>query len=482
MIVYFPKIYQDELFYSAVARYYSHLYPTYSMAIEDLCKTKTSRIDFEFGLKPLNEETRLFLDKTYELRNILLNHTAFSQYAMFETLERRGTAEKILLSGEGDVQSFLRFSKNSKKFRYLRYCPLCFEEEKEKLGEAYWHRLHQISGIDICSKHGCYLRETEIEISSKSSPRLWVADDIVVKTPIDYASDKEKQFTNYVVSILQLPIPKKQPPISEWLISRLEGTQYISSRGKSKHICKLFNDLNEYYTEFGCTGIEKKHKLEKIFTGYNNNFLDICKLLFFLKVPIEDVENPRMPEKTQTERFNEEVEQLKKKGLRSSQIAKKLGSSKKTVLTANCQKVKETKSRNYANRKGIRKQNWEKMDDETLPKVKELCEKIYNGVDGKPKKVTTFVILKMMGWPDKRLDYLPKCRRVIQEYSKESMEEYWAREIVYFYLKLHNEGELINWRKLRDLTNMKRKNFEKCMKYLTNYTDDETAEAIKNLI
>ena len=62
MIAYFPELYPDELFYSTVARYYSHLYPSYNMAIKKLCINKNSRIDIEFGLKALNKETRSFFE------------------------------------------------------------------------------------------------------------------------------------------------------------------------------------------------------------------------------------------------------------------------------------------------------------------------------------------------------------------------------------------------------------------------------------
>lgn len=134
MIAYFPELYPDELFYSTVARYYSHLYPSYNMAIEKLCINKNSRIDIEFGLKALNKETRSFFEKTYGLRSILLNHTMFLQYAMFETNDRRMQAEAILLDGEGDIQSALRFPKNKNGTRFLRYCPLCFNEDKQKYG------------------------------------------------------------------------------------------------------------------------------------------------------------------------------------------------------------------------------------------------------------------------------------------------------------------------------------------------------------
>lgn len=130
MIAYFPEEYPDELFYSVIARYYSHLYPSYNMAIESLCKSKTNRIDMEFGLQSLNSDTKNFLEQVYGLKNILLHNTMFPQYAKFETVERREQAERVMLTGEGDIHSILRFPKSKHEFRYLKYCTLCFEEDR----------------------------------------------------------------------------------------------------------------------------------------------------------------------------------------------------------------------------------------------------------------------------------------------------------------------------------------------------------------
>lgn len=117
-----------------------------------------------------------------------------------------------------------------------------------------------------------------------------------------------------------------------------------------------------------------------------------------------------------------------------------------------------------------------------LVKVKELCEKIYTGDGDRPKRVTSFAVTKGMGWPDKRLNYLPKCKELVKTYASESIEEYWARECVWAYEKIMKESVNINWRQLRDMTNMTRENFERCKKYLSNYTDNTTADKIRRII
>ena len=123
------------------------------------------------------------------------------------------------------------------------------------------------------------------------------------------------------------------------------------------------------------------------------------------------------------------------------------------------------------------------MDEEMIGKVRLMCEKIYGGEGGRPHRVTEGSVQHAMGWPQKRLQFLPLCRTAVHEYE-ESMEQYWARECVWAYEKLKKEcgSKDIYWKHLRDITNMRRKDFESCKEFISDYTDRETAEAIRGLI
>ena len=41
----------------------------------------------------------------------------------------------------------------------LKYCPECAAEDYSKYNESYFHRIHQIEGIKVCSEHECFLKE-----------------------------------------------------------------------------------------------------------------------------------------------------------------------------------------------------------------------------------------------------------------------------------------------------------------------------------
>ena len=86
-----------------------------------------------------------------------------------------------------------------------------------------------------------------------------------------------------------------------------------------------------------------------------------------------------------------------------------------------------------------------------------------------------------MGLPDKRFDKLPKCKAEILKHQ-ESQKEYWAREIVWAVEKLMREKQVVNWRHVRELTNMRKIDFQNCKIYLRKYVEESEAVMIENII
>ena len=63
----------------------------------------------------------------------------------------------------GSVYALLGlYGKSIKQPNKLRFCPRCFNDELERLGEGYWHRLHQIPGVLVCEKHHCTLLDSTV--------------------------------------------------------------------------------------------------------------------------------------------------------------------------------------------------------------------------------------------------------------------------------------------------------------------------------
>jgi hypothetical protein len=47
--------------------------------------------------------------------------------------------------------------------KYFRYCVSCVECDRATVRETYWHRLHQIPGIEVCALHGERLLNSNVE-------------------------------------------------------------------------------------------------------------------------------------------------------------------------------------------------------------------------------------------------------------------------------------------------------------------------------
>ncbi|MFK3866320.1 TnsD family Tn7-like transposition protein [Pseudoalteromonas rhizosphaerae] len=71
---------------------------------------------------------------------------------------------KTLLSNNGNTAiracQLVTF-KESEKLS-LKYCPHCAREDIKKHGVAYWHRMHQVPGIEACHLHGFWLVHEEL--------------------------------------------------------------------------------------------------------------------------------------------------------------------------------------------------------------------------------------------------------------------------------------------------------------------------------
>ena len=480
MIAYLPNLYPDELFYSWLARYYCHTTPVYANAIGDIFEKRTTRPDMEF-INHLNKNARELLTRKIPMENFILSHTMFP-YTRFVPQARKSAALQSMAVQEGDVHHLLPMPKG-KEIRYLKYCPLCAIDARERYGEAYWTRQTNIRNINICARHKCRLKSTKIEISSKKSGRLYVAEEEINDTVPEFVDDGlELQFAQYVTEVFQSPIEiENTVGIGEFLNSRLEGTQYLSARGKARNITLLFNEFMEFYKELPKQGITKLSQMQKIFTEYRWDFYEVCQMAFFLGINVDNLVNPRLPERSQTELFNEKVARLYDAGLGCHRIAREMGCSPSTAKNAN--RVRPKAEHDYSVRKGIKREDWERMDTDMQEEVRKVCEQIYYNNGGRPGHVTVNAVCRALEFPDKRFNYLPKCREVIYEYE-EKKEVYWAREVVWCYQNLlESKGEEdIRWRDIRNITNLRKDNFIATFPYLEGFTDVETACRIKNLL
>lgn len=477
MIAFMPKIYDDELCYSWFGRYYCHSgYPAYVCALDDLFEKSNIHFSAEYINSRFNEKAKKIITDIIPMEKLMLEHTMFPIVRFMDSVRLKESLD-CMVRQEGKVCDLLPIPK-SKYPRNLRYCPCCAEEQRQKFGEAYWTRTANINSLDICARHRCRLKDTDIKLSGKQSPRLHVADWVIKDLEPEYVADGiELKFARYMTDVFLAPIDSdNNVNISDYLKSKLEGTKYLSVSGIQRNMSLLNDDLIEFYRDMPDKGIADIPLMQKVFTGYRTVFHEICQIAFFLNIKVGELAYPTLPPKSQNELFNEKVTKLREAGFSSKKIAKILGADPHSVQ--NVGKVREKAVHDYSVRKGMKRENWTEIDNGYFPAVKEICKKLYNGDGNAPQKVTIGTVERLLNMPKKRLDYLPQCRNEVKRYE-ESQEEYWARKIVWKYRKLLSEGEEVTYRSITRPLNLRRENFISSLPFLFHYCEKEEENHIK---
>lgn len=480
MIAFMPQIYEDELCYSWFARYYCHSgYPAYGYALDDLFGNRAIHFSAEFLSGSFSKDARKIITDMIPMEKLVLDHTMFP-VVRFMNHDRMQKALGCMVRQEGKVNDLLPLPK-SKHPRYLRYCPCCAAEQREKYSETYWTRAANIFNMDICAKHGCRLKDTDIVLSGRQSPRLYAAEHVIKDMEPEFVQDgMELQFAKYLTDVFRSPINlSNDVPIADFLKSRLAGTKYLSVSGTYRNMGLLCSDMKEFYHDMPDKGITEIAQIQKVFTGYRSGLYEVCQIAFFLGIDAGELTAPILPEKSQEQVFKEKVAELKSQGLGAKQIGRMLGIDHHSVQDAG--KTKTRAAHDHSVRKGMMKEDWSKMDEEMLPVVRTTCQKLYRGEDGIPQRVTAGAVERVLHLPLKRLQYLSKCKEEVEKYA-EPQKMFWARKIVWQYRKLEAEGAEISYNKLCRPLNLRKENFVSAFDFLERYCGKEEGRRIRELV
>ena len=488
MTMYLPEIYPDELVYSWLARYYIQTgYVRYAFVAEELFWSKTVRPDIEF----VNQYTAPMLQAIIEkmsMQEIIENHTMFPYYGRFLQKERKNQAYTAMIQTKGNYHNLLPMPKRKGNTdRYLRYCPVCAENDRKQYGEAYWHRIHQLQGVKICSQHRCYLVDSQVQISGKASPTLIAAETIIPEKPenlILCQNDIEYRLIDYITKVFQSELDLDcDITVGKFLHSRMENTPYRSVRGEQRNIALLHAEFQEYYKKLPDNNFSELWQIQKVLTDDRVNPYEVCMIAMFLNISVKDLIKMELPERTQEQQFDEQIYLLHGQGLKYPAIAKRLGASYDTVKAIGEQRYKKYhKESGKALKCGAKAYNWQQIDKDTLPLVRDAIVQLHGIENDRPKKVTIFAVEKILQLPSKRIaTYLPRCKAEIEKHQ-ESQEEYWAREVVWAVNHILREGNTLNWKHIRNLTNMRKQDLMRCVPYLSNYAAMDMVDKIKILI
>ena len=171
-------VYEDELLYSYFARIFVHCgYMEHRTFAEDVFDEDFYKVNTVFynRIKP---EFVKDICSDISMVDLIKQHTVYLYHSRFIEKHKKELAYKALYGMQGDYYNLLpNFNKKEKK--YLRYCPCCLQEDRERYGEAYWHMNHQLEGIKGCIKHKCVLADSDIPLASTKSQMYYALELIV---------------------------------------------------------------------------------------------------------------------------------------------------------------------------------------------------------------------------------------------------------------------------------------------------------------
>ena len=446
MKMYFPEIYPDELVYSWFGRFAVHSGYINSQLLQFLyCKRSDTPIKEFIG--NLNTEARECIDNTYPLRELVLKHTMYPQYARFIPLEKRKEALHKLCHENCDMHHLFAVLPRCEKEQYLKYCPACAREDREKYAETYWHRKHQIRNMGICPKHKCKLLDSSVSARSMSLYSFITAEEVIANSEEYISVDNLQQirFAEYTEQVFDAPVDfEKDIPLSSILYYAMRNTEYMKSTGNSRYMTKFVEDMTHFYEKIELNEIASISRIQKtLLTGRGYDFSIACQIAFFLGMKPEELTAPQLSE----------------------------------------EQIRTEKESHYI--KGKTTPDWEEYDSKMSLVMEQVAADIYSGAAdsmGKPEKVTEKFICKILGIKQHQLENMPKSRAVLEKYA-ESYPESWARKLVWAYEWLEsNEEDVFYWKHLRKLTGVKKARFDEVFPYLKKYADEDEVKSIVAIV
>ncbi|MFS8974563.1 TniQ family protein [Cupriavidus necator] len=177
MLIDLPPPYEDELLHNVCLRYAMQLLPEDAdQVLRHLFSPKTPKCVYYppsvalFSVSSMPHLARF-------LPHLVENHSLIPYLLTFQGRTR--TQQLYRREGGYDYLRVLHRFAAAEFPAALRWCPQCVKEDREKHGEAYWRRAHQLYGTWTCHRHQLDL------VASEDSGRDWMPN-----RPADFAIPK----------------------------------------------------------------------------------------------------------------------------------------------------------------------------------------------------------------------------------------------------------------------------------------------------
>lgn len=328
MISFFPAPYPDELWYSVICRYHIRSGSlTVEHTIQDLYKAHHLNFSIELcgDIQPQSTPFSRFLSQ----KEIVMEHTLFPYYTRFFPTNRKRSAYMLTLNGNRHVGQHIGiYQSSSMDARRLRYCPQCFSEDIATYGEPYWHRLHQIPGIAVCPRHGCWLADTEITLTGHRHNLLFPAlpDCHLLPTPDTTPTAAQIAFAALMQDALTASYDFCDGNGYRAIIKQaLRNRGYASVTGGRIYATRIAEAVSAFYgNAFEC--VDSKEIYGVASSNRTASVRKILQLACFLGLSLPDLLAPPPADNTLAE-----IREMYQQGISMYHIAQLYGMDAKTV-------------------------------------------------------------------------------------------------------------------------------------------------------
>jgi hypothetical protein len=207
MIAHFPDPYPGELLYSVFARFSERMcYPSLGATLLELFGKRYAVPAIELPNQLDGLISRLPQGHGYTADQLIDKHTLFPLYAAFV---RREKYEKLRDNMKGDAVRTTHVIAGINACRVpspetLRTCPICDKENIEKFGETYWHRVHQVSGVEACPFHAVFLEPSNVRRSPQEMRHSFISAEAAERSTTVMCLDHAKQRDQVLLKIAKL--------------------------------------------------------------------------------------------------------------------------------------------------------------------------------------------------------------------------------------------------------------------------------------
>lgn len=225
--------------------------------IDDLFAMPGAVASYDFPSHLQRFYSRLSEGSLLTPHRIIMQNTLFPFYKPFLSLQQASRCETMMKGDEGGdricltmgvMASSIRMAKN------LKYCPTCIDVDRKKYKGAYWHRSHQLPGVEVCHKHFDTLIESEADVFLRQNNQIFEPlEKCVVENPLPMEEIGKKEHKIFIAQSASDLLNKKVPilglkKLQERYIELLRRKGFVTPWGKVRQT-DLLRAFKEFYGE-----------------------------------------------------------------------------------------------------------------------------------------------------------------------------------------------------------------------------------------